>query len=87
MYETANQGSQHMILMTIRAIGDKHPKKLAEFLPILCDDNIFKPESLNYRSGIIAGVGGVNKVMLTLFRKVLEMTIICKQNLIDLYLL
>ena len=53
-----------MILMVIKTIGEKHPKKLVEFLPKLCDSEIFNPTSMSMRSSIIAGVGGVNKVIL-----------------------
>ena len=63
MYKTANKGSEGLILIIIRAIGEKHPKKLAEYLPVLCDSKVFKPDSLNLRSGIIAGIGGVHKVI------------------------
>ena len=64
MYKAANQGSQGLILIIIRTIGEKHPKNLADFLPKLCDSKVFKPDSMNLRSSIIAGIGGVNKVIL-----------------------
>ena len=51
-----------MILMTFRSISEKMPKKLVDFFPQICDDKIFKPESLNLRFSIISCVGGVNTV-------------------------
>ena len=51
-----------MILMTFRSISEKTPKKLVDFFPQICDDTIFKPESLNLRFSVISCVGGVNTV-------------------------
>ena len=62
MYKEGNPASQPLILIIVRAIGEKHPKNLVEFLPTLCDDKLFKPDSMNLRSSIIAGIGAVNQV-------------------------
>ena len=50
------------VLIIIKNISEKNPKILVDFLPQLCDDKIFKPDSMNLRSGIISCIGGINEV-------------------------
>ena len=51
-----------MVLMILAAIAEKHPPTLKDFFPQLCDDKLFKPESLITRSNIITCVGSLNEV-------------------------
>ena len=51
-----------MVLMILAAIAEKHPPTLKDFFPQLCDDKLFKPESLITRSNIITCVGSVDEV-------------------------
>ena len=61
-YKTGSQQEQMMILLVFKAISEKRPSHLADFFPQLCDDSLFKPDSLTFRSSVVACVGGVNKV-------------------------
>ena len=62
LYKKGNQSSKPLLLIIIRSIGEKHPENLVDFFPQLCDDSVFKPDSLNLRSSILSCVGGVNEV-------------------------
>ena len=61
-YKISSGQSQTTLLSVIHNISQKHPKQLAHFLPQLCDDSIFQPETMNFRSAIISSVGGLNEV-------------------------
>ena len=50
------------ILYMLKAIAETNPSVLADFLPPFCDEKLFKTDTMNLRSDIIAGIGGVNKV-------------------------
>ena len=63
LYKDGNDSSRPLLLIIIRSIGEKHPDNLADFFPQLCDASLFKPDSLNLRSGILCCVGGVNEVL------------------------
>ena len=63
LYKDGNDSSRPLLLIIIRSIGEKHPENLADFFPQLCDASLFKPDSLNLRSGILCCVGGVNEVI------------------------
>ena len=62
MYKKGNEAGKPLLLIIIRAIAEKYPKNLVDFFPQLCDSKMFKPESMNLRSGILVCIGGVNEV-------------------------
>ena len=66
VYKRASQGEKSLILLIIKFISEKKPAMLAEFLSQLCDDKMFKPDSMNLRSGIIACIGSINAVCIVI---------------------
>ena len=62
MYKNAAESSKPLILFILKSTAEKNPKLLVEFFPQMCDDTIFKPATMNQRSGIIACIGGINAV-------------------------
>ena len=59
---TGNQYERVEMLKAMKNIAEKHPTVITEFLPVLCDDDLFDEGSMDSRSSVIAHVGGVNKV-------------------------
>ena len=53
---------QHSIMMILKYIVDKYPKRLLPFFPQLCDDHLFASELLTTRMGIIRAVGDSEEV-------------------------
>ena len=62
MYRKGNPASTALILTIIKNIAEKYLHNIVDFFPQLCDDKIFKPDSMNIRSSILACVGGVDEV-------------------------
>ena len=62
LYKRVSQNEDALILLILKSISEKNPSALVEFFPQLCDEAIFKPASMNMRSGIIACIGGINEV-------------------------
>ena len=58
-----NSVQEQMLMLTIiKYIADKHPRRLTDFFPKLCDDQTLPPGTLTMRIGTIAAVGGVDEV-------------------------
>ena len=62
-YPNRNQHEQGITVIVFKHIAEKTPSSLIDLFPRLCDDSIFKPETLNFRQNVIECVGGVNQVM------------------------
>ena len=63
LYPKITEAEKPMILLILRAIAEKNPSVLIKFLPKICDDDIFKPESMNVRSTIVSAIGGESKTL------------------------
>ena len=63
LYTIVGEGEKPVILLILRAIAEKNSSVLVEFLPRICDDNIFEPESLNVRTTIISAIGSVSEAL------------------------
>ena len=63
-YKNGFDQEKYLVLMSLKAIAEKLPKRLAEFLPQLSDDSMYKGDmsSVDLRCSIIACVGTVNQV-------------------------
>ena len=69
MFERYKKGSDHekyLVLMSLKAISEKFPKRLVEFFPQLCEDSVYKQDmtSVTLRCSTIACVGSVDKVFI-----------------------
>ena len=62
MYPKVKQTEKSTILGILKFIAEKNPSVLSDFLPQLRDDKMFKADTMTSRSGIIACIGGINKV-------------------------
>ena len=63
LYAMVGEGEKPVILLILRAIAEKNPLVLIEFLPQICDDDVFEPESMNVRSTIISAIGGESEAL------------------------
>ena len=66
VYKRASHGEKSLVLLIIKFISEKKPAMLADFISQLCDDKMFKPDSMNLRSGIIACIGSINAVCIVI---------------------
>ena len=60
--QCASGGGQSTGFAILQNISEHQPSSLVDIFPRLCNNSIFKQNSLPSRSGIIASVGKVNQV-------------------------